>query len=82
MRHTHGSEGRREGARLLARWSAYVDGTIRVVIDVMVPGFRQELSEAAAAFRFVYRLVNVEVVASTNLKLSISFGFPGWVHLW
>jgi hypothetical protein len=41
-RHTHGSEGRREGARLLARWSAYVDGTIRVVIEVTVPGFRQE----------------------------------------
>jgi hypothetical protein len=34
-RQTHGSEGRREGARLPARWSAYVDGTIRVVTDVM-----------------------------------------------
>jgi len=41
-RQTHGSEGRREGARLPARWSAYVDRTIRVVTDVMVPGFRQE----------------------------------------
>ncbi len=41
-RHTHGSEGRREGARLPAQWNAYVDGTIRVVIDVMVPSFRQE----------------------------------------
>jgi hypothetical protein len=53
-----------------------VDGTIWVVIDVMVPGFWQEYSEAAATFRFIYRLVNVEVVDSTDLKLSISFGFP------
>jgi hypothetical protein len=27
---------------LPAQWNAYVDGTIRVVIDVMVPSFRQE----------------------------------------